>query len=127
MNWVDILTALGIGGVLTAVVEWLRTRRQVEANTEKTDVDTKLAYLGTVIEKLDAEIERVTRDRDRICEELTVEQDRSRALRKRVRELEDEIDGVRRSARETQHKCDDLAARLKELVDVAKEDGNVCD
>jgi predicted RNase H-like nuclease (RuvC/YqgF family) len=133
MDFVQLITAFGIGGILSAIVNWLKDRKKVGAETEKTDVDTKLAYLNTVIERLDAEAKRAQTERDqeaqraiaeraRLLADLAAEQERNASLRKRVRELEEEIDGVRRSARETQHKCDELASRLKALVDEAQEE-----
>jgi chromosome segregation ATPase len=119
---VAIIGALGVGGIIQAVISYLKDRRKITSDSNKTDVDTKLAYLNTVIERLDAEAKRSLAERDRLYGELTAEQQRSSDLRKRVRELEDELDGVRRSARETQHKCDELAVRLKELIDDAGEE-----
>lgn len=125
---VTVIAALGIGGIIQAVVNWLGNRKKTAVDATKTDVDTKLAYLNTVIERLDAENKRMTADRDRVIAELTIEQERNSALRRRVRELEDELDGVRQSARETQNtaretqkKCDELAARLKALVKDSQE------
>lgn len=123
MNWIEILTTLGFGGVLSAIFQWAQNRRQVAANAEKieaeadgVDVDTKLAYLGAVIDRLDADNSRLMKERDHALAEVTLEQQRSAVLRQRVRELEDEIDIIGRSAKETQRKCDDLSARLKEVV-----------
>lgn len=120
---IALMTAGGVGAILLAIVNWLlRDRKKQAADTTQTDVETKLAYLNTVIERLDSEARRSLAERDRLQGELTAEQERNAILRKRVRDLEDEIDGVRRSARETQHKCDDLAAKLKELVDITQEE-----
>lgn len=118
---VSLIAAVGIGGIIQAIIGYFKDRRKNLVDSNKTDVDTKLAYLTAVIERLDTEVKRVVADRDRLQEELIESEARSAMLRKRVRELEDEIDGVRRSARETQNKCDDLASRLKELVDDAQE------
>lgn len=131
MNWdpptiVGLITAVGIGGVLQALVQWFRDRKKTAADVEKTDVETKLAYLNTVIERLDQENKRILDREQRTAQELAAEQERSAKLRARVRELEDELDSVRQSARETQYtaritqeKCDELATRLKELVEQA--------
>jgi chromosome segregation ATPase len=111
-----IIAAVGVGGIVQALVGYFKDRHKTGAEVTKTDVDTKLAYLNTVIERLDTEAKRSLAERDRLAGELTTEQQRSSDLRKRVRELEDELDDVRRSARETQHKCDELAVRLKALI-----------
>ncbi len=118
---INVIIALGVGGILQALVGYVKDRKKVASDTEKTDVETKLAYLNTVIERLDSEAKRALADRDRIQEELIEEQNRSATLRKRVRELEDEIDAVRRSTRDTENKCVELATRLKELVDDVQE------
>lgn len=118
---VALITALGVGGIIQALIKYLTDRKKTDVDITKTDVDTQLAYLKTVIEQLAGEVKRVVSDRDRIQEELLEEQSRSAILRRRVRELEDEIDGVRKSARETQHKCDELATRLQELVKDSQE------
>jgi predicted RNase H-like nuclease (RuvC/YqgF family) len=126
MTWdtgtvVSLIAALGVGGIIQGIIKYFQDRKKVDSDTTRTDVDTQLAYLKTVIEQLGNEVKRVVSDRDRIQEELLEEQSRSAILRRRVRELEDEIDGVRRSARETQHKCDELATRLQQLVDDSQE------
>src|SRR4051812_6294841 len=118
---VSLIGALGLGSICQALIKYVQDRKKAESDTNRADVDTQLAYLKTVIEQLGNEVKRVVMDRDRIQEELLEEQSRSAVLRRRVRELEDEIDGVRRSARETQHKCDELATRLQQLVDDSQE------
>lgn len=118
---VALIGALGAGGTIQALIGYFKDRKKNALDANRSDVDTKLAYLNTVIEQLSAEVKRVVADRDRIHDELVVEQERSAVQRKRIRELEDEIDGVRRSARETQHKCDELANRLQQLVNDSKE------
>lgn len=120
-NWdaatiATLIAAIGLGGIVQALIAFFKDRRKNASEVEKSDVDTKLAYLNTVIERLDTEAKRSLAERDRLAAELTAEQQRSSDLRKRVRELEDELDDVRRSARETQNKCDELAQKLKELV-----------
>lgn len=111
-----LIAALGAGGIIQAMVGFFRDRKKTAGEVVRTDVETKLAYLNTVIERLDAEAKRSLAERDRLAAELAAEQQRSSDLRKRVRELEDELDEVRRSARETQYKCDELALRLRELL-----------
>lgn len=118
---VSLIAAVGLGGIINALIAYFKDRRKIDSEVNKTDVDTQLAYLKTVIEQLREEISRIINDRGRVQLELIAEQDRSANLRKRVRELEDEIDGVRRAARDTQQKCDELANRLQQLVDDAQE------
>lgn len=111
-----IVAAVGVGGIIQALIKYFTDRKKTASDVNKTDLDIKLAYLNTVIERLDADSKRSLAERDRLAAELTAEQQRSSDLRKRVRELEDELDDVRRSARETQHKCDELGHRLKALI-----------
>ena len=123
LSIIQLMTAGGVGAILLAFVNWLlRDRKKQAADVVQTDVETKLAYLNTVIERLDAEAKRSLAERDRLQGELTQEQERNAILRKRMRDLEDELDGVRKSARETQHKCDELAAKLKDLVELTQEE-----
>lgn len=111
-----VLGAVGVGGAVQAGIGYLKDRKKNDSDAERTDVDTKLAYLNTVIERLDGEAKRSLSERDRLAGELTTEQQRSSDLRKRVRELEDEIDGVRRAARDTQNRCDDLQTKCDQLA-----------
>jgi uncharacterized protein (DUF3084 family) len=119
---IAVISALGVGGILQAFFTWLKDRKKTLVEADKLDAETKLAYLTTVIERLDAEAKRSEGERKRLQEELTSEQERSHALRKRVRELEDELDEVRRSARETENKCELLGRKLRQLVDEAADE-----
>lgn len=111
-----VVGLLGGGVTVQALIGYIGNRKKTASEANKIDVDTQLAYLNAVIVRLDEENKRAQERDQRNSVELAAEQERSAKLRARVRELEDEIDGVRRSARETQTKCDDLANRLKELV-----------
>ena len=117
----QLITALGLGGVLQALVGYFKDRKKNVSQTNRADAETSLLHLNTVIDQLRKENSRVVADRDRLQDELTEEQTRSQTQRQRIRELEEEIDGVRRSARETQQKCDELANRLEELVAASQE------
>ncbi len=112
---IAIITAMGGGAILSSIIDWLRNRKKIASEVDRQDLDKELAKLKTVIERLDADNARSFAERDRLAAELSMEQSRSSDLRKRVRELEDEVDGVRRSAREMQTKCDHLAARLRQF------------
>ena len=118
---VELIAAIGLGGVAQAVIGYFRDRKKTVSETHRTDAETSQAYLNNVIEQLRKENTRVVADRDRLQEELTAEEHRNMLQRQRIRELEEEIDGVRRSARETQKKCDELATRLEQLIDEAQE------
>lgn len=118
---VSLVGALGVGGSSTAIIGYFKDRKRNDSDVHKTDVDTKLATLNIVIERLVAEVERGAELNDKTLKELEEERAASAALRRRVRELEEEIDGVRRSARETQNRCDDLDVRLRELLKDAQD------
>lgn len=118
---VQLIAACGVGTSFPAVLGYFRDRKRNVIENHKTDVDTKLIALTAVIEQLQKENRRVVDDRDRLQDELSEEQQRNMIQRQRIRELEEEIDGVRQSARDTQHRCDLMAARLKELVKSAQE------
>lgn len=120
-TFVSLIAAAGFGTICSAIIGYFKDRKKTDSDTHKIDVDTKLAYLNAVIIRLDEEVKRVVADRDRVHKELMEEQDRSAKLRMRVRELEDEIDGVRMAARDTQRRCDELANRLADLVKDAQE------
>lgn len=111
-----LIAALGIGGVVQSGFGWLKDRKKDASGVNKTDVETKLAYMNTVIERLDEDNRRILAREQRYIAELAQSEERSSKLRTRVRELEDELDGVRRSARETEQKCEKLAIRIKELA-----------
>lgn len=138
MRWdsqsvISVITAIGFGGILKAIVDYFKDRKKRDSDTRRSDVDTKLAYLNAVIVRLDEEAKRVQKERDDELARYRAERELMRAelndaeqrnadLRRLVRELQEEIDDVRKSAQDTQHKCDDLANRLKELVDDAQEE-----
>lgn len=120
---VQLIAAGGIGTSLPAVLGYFRDRKKTVMETNKTDIETRLVSLTTVIEQLQKENKRVVDDRDRLQDELNEEQERNALQRQRIRELEEEIDGVRQSARDTQYRCDLMAVRLKELVQSSQEKG----
>lgn len=118
---VSLIAAVGLGGIFQALVGYFKDRKKIASDSFKVDIDTQLATLNTVIDGLQKEVKRIGDDRDKIREELISEQEHSAKLRMRVRELEEEIDGVRRAARETQNKCDELANKLQDLLKDAQE------
>lgn len=127
MGWQEILVAVITGGIFTTVIDWMRTRKKTASETTRIDVETKLASLNVIIERLDEEVKRVLEDRERlkeefvedrrrVNEELEAERERSRKQRLRILELEEEIDGIRQAARDTQQRCDELGMRLKSFT-----------
>lgn len=113
---VSLITAALAGGAFQALIVWLKDRRRAASEAHRTDVDTKLAYLSTVIEHLDKQATRSQENEERLARELAEERKNSSALRERVRELEEEVYKVSKSARETQDKCDELSHKLRELI-----------
>lgn len=114
---VALLVAAFSGGALSALITWFKDRKRDAADVHRNDVETKLAYLNGVIDHLTKDAERARQDRDQMAQELHEERQRSTDLRARVRQLEDELHGVRRSARETELRCDDLSRKIQELID----------
>lgn len=120
---IALITALGAGGVLQSVFTWLRDRKKIAREIDRSDLDKELAKLNTVIERLEAdnarsfaERDRLIKDQARLLDEISASEERATKLRARVRALEDELDSVRRSARETENRCEGLAIKLRELV-----------
>lgn len=114
---VAIILAAISGGVAQALITWYKDRRRDASDVQRTDVETKLAYLNAVIDHLDKQCERERLEKERYKSELETEQTKNVDLRKKVNALQDELYEVRRSARETEHRCDELAAKLRELLD----------
>jgi chromosome segregation ATPase len=114
---VALVTAAISGGVVQALITWVKDRRRDASEVQRTDVETKLAYLNTVIEHLDKQAERERADKERALSELAAAHDENRTLREKVHNLQDELYEVRRSARETEHRCNELAAKLHELIE----------
>lgn len=119
---VELIAALGLGGVLSTVIGYFKDRKKTVSETHKTDAETTLIYLNATIEQLSKENQRLVVNCERLEEDLLEKEARNQLQRQRIRDLEDEIDSVRRSARETQLKCDELATRLEELIDDAQEE-----
>lgn len=113
---VALVTAAISGGVVQALITWVKDRRKDASEVQRTDVETKLAYLNTVIEHLDKQAERERVDKERVMSELAAEQAKNADLRQKVNSLQDELYEVRRSARETEHRCDELAEKIQELI-----------
>lgn len=110
--WSAIILAVISGGALTTLLNWLRDRKKDAATAKLTDVQTlqaKLAYVEGVAEYLQ-------KHNDRLQEDYEASEERNRSLRKRVSELEIEVDSVRRSAAHLQAKCEQLDRKLREVM-----------
>lgn len=110
--WSAIILAVISGGALTTLLNWLRDRKKDAATAKLTDVQTlqaKLAYVEGVAEYLQ-------KHNDRLQEDYEASEERNRSLRKRVSELEIEVDAVRRSATQLQAKCEQLDKKLREVM-----------
>lgn len=109
---VEIITALGIGALLTALVGWLKDRRKIASDVRLTDMETlqkQLAYLEKVIEN-------VGKHNDRLQADLTRAEEREQTRVQRIRELEDEVDRLRRSFRDMEEQCARLSTKLAEFL-----------
>ena len=113
---VALLVAAFSGGALSALITWFKDRKRDAADVHRNDVETKLAYLNGVIDHLTKDAERARLDRDQMAQELHEERKRSNDLRARVRELDEELHVLRRSARETELRCDDMSRKIQELI-----------
>lgn len=118
---VQLVTAAGLGGAVPAAIGYFRDRKKIVSETNRADAETSLLHLNTVIDQLRKENHRLSEALDKSQDELAESDARNASLRQRIRELEEELDGVRRSARETQQKCDEFAQRLDELIATIQE------
>ncbi len=120
---VAILTAVGAGAIAKAVFDYFTNRRKIAVDhevAERTrDAVIALSDLSAVQERITALekiIDQVTKYNDRLQADLEAAEERDARRLTRIRELEEEVDTIRRSARQTQHMCDDLAAQLRQLT-----------
>ncbi len=108
-----VLISIFGGGVTgSAIVSWLKDRKKDDATAKLTDVEAvqkQVALLTTVTDFL-------RKENGQLQAELETETKKNRIMRMRVVELEEELQAVQRSARQTQMKCDDLSAKLKKLA-----------
>lgn len=109
---VNLITALGIGALLTAIVGWLRDRRKIASDVKLTDMETlqkQLTYLEKVIENIGEHNERLRKDLDDY-------EERERRRVQRIRELEDEVDRLRHGLRGMEQQCERLSSKLAEFL-----------
>lgn len=124
------ITALITGGVINALIGWIKDRKTVHATARLTDVQTlqaKLSYVEAVAEYLQ-------KHNDRLQIDYEESEERNRKMRERVTTLETELDKIRRSAQQTQdelervresatrtqEECEALSAKLAELSKESK-------
>lgn len=112
MDIVNLITGLGVGAVLVAIVNWLKDRRKISSDVNLTDVQTlinKLAYLEKVIENID-------KHNDRLQADLLEVENRERQRVVRIRELEDEVHSLRMNSRALEEQCARLSSKLAEFL-----------
>lgn len=112
MDIAQLITAFGVGGIAVAIIGWLKDRRKIHSDADLTDVQTlinKLAYLEKVIENID-------KHNDRLQADLDASEERERKRIQRIRELEDEVDTLRRGLRNMEAQCERLSERLSEFL-----------
>ncbi len=120
---VSLITALGVGAIAKALFDFTINRRKFAVESEVAertrDAVIALSDLSAVQERISALekiIDQVTKYNDRLQADLEAADERDARRLQRIRELEEEVDTIRRSARTTQHMCDDLAAQLRQLT-----------
>lgn len=109
---VELITALGIGALLTAIVGWLKDRQKIASDVKLTDMETlqkQLAYLEKVIEN-------IGNHNDRLRKDLDDYEEREKKRIDRIRELETEVDTLRRGLRTMESQCERLSTRLAEFL-----------
>jgi predicted RNase H-like nuclease (RuvC/YqgF family) len=112
MDIVNLITGLGIGAVLVAIIGWLKDRRKIASDTNLTDVQTlqnKLIYLEKVIDNIDKHNDRLQKDLEEV-------EARERERVKRIRELEDEVHSLRMNSRALEEQCARLSSKLTEFL-----------
>lgn len=112
-NMINLIAVIGLGGIVQALVGYFSNRRKITSEVKLNDIQSlekKLAYL----EKIMATVES---HNDRLRKDLEAAEGRERVRAQRIRELEDELDAVRRSALDTQRQCESLTARLREMME----------
>lgn len=121
-DFVPVITGLGLGGIGVAIVNYLSQRRKVKVDTELAkrtqDAQVAIADISAVqarMATLEKIIDRLEKHSAQQQVDLDAADERERKQRMRIRELEDEIDKIRNTARETQHKCDELSRIVREL------------
>lgn len=110
---VALITALGTGGVVAAVVGWLKDRKKDNATAKLTDVEAlqkQVVLLTSITDYLRRENAALQVDRDS-------EFERSRRLARQLSEVQDELDKVRRQAARTQSQCEELSHKIKQMQD----------
>lgn len=119
---VPLITALGLGGMGVALIQYMQDRRKrqndVELARRTQDAQVAIADISAVqarIASLERIIDRLEKHSAQQQVDLDAADERERKQRMRIRELEDEIDKIRNTARETQHKCDELSRIVREL------------
>lgn len=104
----------GIASILGggAFVNWLKERKKDDATALLTNVEAlqkQVLLLTTVTDYLRKENTQLVIDRDN-------EQDRSRKLRERLGEVEDELSVVQRTANDAQSQVKALSEKVRKLV-----------
>lgn len=107
-----IVSILASGGVAGAIAAWLKDRKKDDATALLTNVEAlqkQVVLLTTVTDYL-------RRENGQLQLDLVTEQEGKRQLRVQLAQVEEELQQVRRTARQTQQQCDDLSERLRRLV-----------
>lgn len=109
---IAVISLLSGGGVAAAFVSWLKERKKDDATALLTNVEAlqkQVVLLTSVTEYLRKENAQLAIDRDN-------EQERSRKLRTRLSEVEEELVEVSRTATKAQQQVDVLSEKVRKLA-----------
>lgn len=108
----ELITALGIGGLLPVIVGWLRDRRKILSDVKLTDMDSLQKQL-TILEGV---IKSVEAHNDRLRKDLSEYEDREHRRIQRIRELEEEVHSLRTNVMTLENQCQRLSTKLSEFL-----------
>jgi predicted nuclease with TOPRIM domain len=107
-----VIGSAGATGVISGVVSYAKDRKKDLATAKLTDVQAlqqQVSLMDQVTRFLRAENERLQADYNQ-------SEEARRAIRKRMAELEEELQKVKRNAAVTQQQCEELSRQLKAFL-----------
>ncbi len=124
-----LLTALLVGGGLVAIIDYLKTRHTVRINNslaqriQDSQVEAAdLVNIQTKLVTLSSGYDSLAKENARLRSQLEEAENREAKKTIRIRELEDEIDKIRKRVREaeieaaqTREMCENLTRQIREI------------
>ena len=110
--WVAIITSVAsiLGG--GAVVGYFKDRKKDNATAKLTDVEAlqkQLVLLTQITDFLRTENRQLQADK-------TLSDERASKFQRQLYEVQEELDRVKKTARDTQEQCEELSDKLKEMM-----------